>query len=53
MPPYCLKCGENTKSIILQVSRATNDEIIIIISKCAICSNKKPRFIKNNKQKDY
>ena len=28
MPSYCLKCGENTKNIILHVSRAINDGII-------------------------
>ena len=42
---YCLKCGENTKSIILQVSRAINNGIIIL-SKCVVCGNKKSKFIK-------
>ena len=45
MPSYCLKCGENKKSIILQVSRAINDGIIIL-SKCTICGDKKSKFIK-------
>ena len=25
----------------------------MILSKCAICGSKKPRFMKNKKQKDY
>ena len=45
MPSYCLKCEENTKGIILQVLRATNVGIIIL-SKCAVCSDKKSKFIK-------
>ena len=43
MSSYCLKCGENTKSIILQVSRAINGGII---SRCAVCSDKKSELIK-------
>ena len=45
MPSYCLKCGENTKSIILQVSRTINGGIIIL-SKCVVCGDKKSKFIK-------
>ena len=45
MLSYCLKCGENTKSIILQVSKAINGGIIIL-SKCVVCSHKKSTFIK-------
>ena len=45
MLSYCLKCGENTKSTILQVSRAINGGIIIL-SKCVACSDKKSKFIK-------
>ena len=40
MLSYCLKCGENTKNIVLQVSKAINGGIIIF-SKCAVCSDKK------------
>ena len=40
MSSYSLKCGENTKIIILQVSIAINDGIIIL-SKCAVCGDKK------------
>ena len=49
MPSYFLKCGENTKSIIFQVSRSIKDGIIIS-SKCVVCSDKKSIFIKNKKQ---
>ena len=45
MSSYCLKCGENTKIIILQVSRAINNGIIIL-SKCVVCGDKKSKFIK-------
>ena len=45
MPSYCLKCGENTKSIVLQISRAINNGIIIL-SKCTVCGNKKRKLIK-------
>ena len=50
MPSYCLKCGENTKNIILQVSRAINSGIIIL-SKCAVCGDKKSKFIKKQEAK--
>ena len=48
MSSYCLKCGKNTKDTILQVSRAINDGIIIL-SKCVVCSDKKPKLIKKQK----
>ena len=50
MPSYCLKCGENTKDIILQVSRDINDGIIIL-SECALCGNKKSKLIKEQEAK--
>ena len=48
MLSYCLKCGENTKSTILQVSRAINCGITIL-SKCVVCDDKKSKFIKKQK----
>ena len=48
MPTYCLRCGENTKNIILQVSRAINDGIILL--KCAVC-DKKSKFLKKQEAK--
>ena len=40
MLPYCLKCGENTKSLSPHVSKAINGGTLIL-SKCAECSCKK------------
>ena len=45
MLSYCLKFGENTKGINLQVSRVTNGGIIKL-SKCVVCWDKKSKFIK-------
>ena len=44
MLSYSLNCGENTKTIILQVSRAINDGIITL-SKFVVCDDKKTKFI--------
>ena len=46
---YCLKCGENTKSISPLVSKAINGGKIL--SKCAVCNTKKSRFIKKQEAK--
>ena len=45
MPSFCLKCGENTKCIILQISRAINDEITILPI-CAVCGDEKSKCMK-------
>ena len=50
MPSYCLKCEEDTKSIILQISRAINS-VIIILSKCVVCGDKNSKFIKKQEAK--
>ena len=50
MPSYCLKCGEDTKDIIIQVSKAINGGIIIL-SKCAVCVDNKSKFIKKQEAK--
>ena len=50
MLTYCLKCGENTKSISLLVSKAINGGLIIL-SKCTVCHTKKARFIKKQHEK--
>ena len=39
------KFGENTKNIILQVSKAINSGTMTL-SKCTICGDKKSKFIK-------
>ena len=45
MESYCLKCRKYTKNINSQVSSTSNGELMIL-SKCAICGRKKPKFIK-------
>ena len=50
MLSYCLKCGENTKSISPQVSKAINGGRIIL-SRCASCGDEKLKFIKKQEAK--
>ena len=50
MSPYCLRCGENIKNIILQVSRTINGGIIVL-SKYAVCGDKKSKLIKKQEAK--
>ena len=47
MESYCLNCKKYTKNINPQVSSTSNGKMMIL-SKCAICGNKKSKFI--NKQ---
>ena len=50
MLSYCLKCRRNTESINPKVLKTTNGKTIIL-SKCAICSSKKSKFIKEQEAK--
>ena len=50
MKSYCLKCRKDTKNINPKVSSTSNGKAMIL-SKCAICSSKKSRFIKNQEAK--
>ena len=50
MLSYCFKCRRNTKSINPKVSKTTNSKAIIL-SICAICGSKKPKFIKEQEAK--
>ena len=50
MKSYCLKCRKNTENINPRVSK-TNNGRTMVLSKCAICDNKKSRFIKNQQAK--
>ena len=50
MLSYCLKCGENTKSISPLVLKSINGGTIIL-SKCVVCNTKKSRFIKKEDAK--
>ena len=45
MLSYCLKCKKNTESINPRVSKTINGKTMIL-SKCAICGNKKLKLIK-------
>ena len=50
MSSYCLKCKRNTESINPKVS-ATSNSKTMVLSKCAICSSKKSKFIKKQEAK--
>ena len=50
MLPYCLRCGENTESIGPLISKAMNGGTLIL-SKCAVCGDKKSKFIKKQEAK--
>ena len=50
MLSYCLNCKKNTESINPKVSKTTNGKTKIL-SKCAICSSKKSKFIKEQQAK--
>ena len=50
MESYCLKCRKYTENIDPKVS-STNNNRVIILSKCAICSSKKSKFIKHQEAK--
>ena len=45
MNSYCLKCRKDTENINPSNGRT------MVLSKCAICSSKKSRFIKNQEAK--
>ena len=45
---YCLKCKKNTESINPRILKTSNGKTIL--SKCAICDSKIPKFIKKKKQ---
>ena len=50
MLPYCLKCKKNTESINPKVLKTTNGKTMFL-SKCAICSSKKSKLIKEQQAK--
>ena len=50
MLSYCLKCKKNTESINPKVLKTTYGKTMIL-SKCAICSSKKSKFIKKHQAK--
>ena len=52
MTTYCLSCKKDTKNIVPKVVKTKNNRLMML-SKWSVCNNKKFRFIKNNKQRDY
>ena len=50
MESYCLKCKKNIRNIHPKLSSSSNGRAMIL-SKCAICGRKKPRFIENEEAK--
>ena len=50
MKSYCVKCKKHAKNINPRVLGTSNGKAMIL-SKCAICGNKKSRFIKNQEAK--
>ena len=50
MKSYCLKCKKDTENINPWVSNTSNGKTMSQ-SKCAKCSSKKSRFIKNQEAK--
>ena len=50
MKSVCLKCRKNTENINLRVSKTSNGRTMLL-SECATCDSKKPRFIKNQEAK--
>ena len=51
MKSYCLKCKKDTENINPSVSNTSNGRTMIL-SKCAMCSSKKLRFIKDQEAKE-
>ena len=50
MKSYCLKCRKDTENINPKISGTSNGKAMIL-SKCAIYSNKRSRFIQNQEAK--
>ena len=50
MLTYCLKCKKNTENLISKVVKTKNGRTMLL-SKWAVCSHKKPRFVKEQEAK--
>ena len=50
MKTYCLKCKKHTENIDPKISGTSNSKAMIL-TKCAICGDKKSRFIKSQEAK--
>ena len=51
MKTCCLKCKKDTENIDPKIFKTTNNRLIMQ-SKCSVCKNKKPRFLKKHEAKD-
>ena len=45
MLTYCLMCRKDTKNIDSKMIKTKNGKLVLL-SKCAVCSSKKSRFMK-------
>ena len=50
MKSNCLQCRKDTENINPKISKTSNNRIMVL-SKCAMCESKKPKFIKNQDAK--
>ena len=50
MLTYCLKCKKNTKNVGPKVFK-TKSGRTTLSSKCTVCNNKKPRFMREQEAK--
>ena len=50
MKTYCLKCRKDTDNIDSKIFRTKNNRLLMQ-SKCSVCKNKKPRFVKEQEAK--
>ena len=50
MLAYCLVCEENTKNVDTNMKKTKNGRPMLL-SKCAVCSSKKSRFVKEQEAK--
>ena len=50
MLAYCLVCKENTKNIDSKIIQTKNGKLVLL-SKFAVCSNEKSRFMKEQEAK--
>ena len=50
MKTYCLKCIKDTENIDPKMFRTENNRLLMQ-SKCSVCKNKKSRFVKEQEAK--
>ena len=52
MKTYCMNCGKDTENIDPKMVRTQNNRLIMQ-SKCSVCGFKKPRLVKEQKAKTF